>query len=119
MKAAATSALILVIIVMIMNAGGGGFGVNGQGVTRWCVAKPSASVAELTSNIEYACNNLDNCNMIKPGGSCFLPDTTVNHASVVMNEYFAKNQRTDSTCYFGNTGIVAYSDPSIGNCVYA
>jgi hypothetical protein len=76
---------------------GGGFGVNGQGVTRWCVAKPSASTEELTSNIEYACNNLD---------------TTVNHASVVMNEYFAKNQRTDSTCYFGNTGIVAYSDPS-------
>ncbi|MCH83093.1 carbohydrate-binding X8 domain-containing protein [Trifolium medium] len=45
--------------------------------------------------------------------------TTVNHAAVVMNEYFAKNQRTDSSCSFGNSGIVAYNDPSVGNCTYA
>ncbi|MCI01131.1 glucan endo-13-beta-D-glucosidase-like [Trifolium medium] len=43
----------------------------------------------------------------------------MNHASVVMSLYFAKNARSESSCYFGNTGLIAYDDPRNGNCTYA
>ena len=78
----------------------------------WCVAKPSATGEELKSNIEYACNVLSNCNLIQPGGSCSNPDTLINHASVVMNQYYALKGRNTWNCYFNNSGLIVITDPS-------
>ncbi|KAK7359639.1 hypothetical protein VNO77_01601 [Canavalia gladiata] len=86
----------------------------------WCVAKPAASDIELKNNIEYACNNLDDCKMIQPGGSCYEPNTLINHASVVMNRYYALKGRNTWNCHFSDSAlIVAPIDPSYGSCKYA
>ncbi|OMP02551.1 hypothetical protein CCACVL1_02764 [Corchorus capsularis] len=42
-----------------------------------------------------------NCGLIQPNGSCFTPDTPINHASVVMNFYYQLVGRPISACYFG------------------
>ncbi|KAL9329061.1 hypothetical protein ACSQ67_004064 [Phaseolus vulgaris] len=84
----------------------------------WCVAKPSSSDSELQNNIEYACNLLGDCKMIQPGGSCFDPNNLMNHASVVMNQFYAYNGGNGWNCYFSGSGLVVVNDPSYGNCKY-
>jgi hypothetical protein len=86
--------------------------INYQLQATWCVAKFSASEVELNENIEYACNMLGDCKIIQAGGSCFYPNTTLNHASVVMNQYYAKNGRNDWDCYFRGSALIVVNDPS-------
>ncbi|OIW21189.1 hypothetical protein TanjilG_30785 [Lupinus angustifolius] len=85
----------------------------------WCIAKYLANDTELKNNILYVCDFLDDCKLIQPGGSCFIPDTLINHASVVMNEYYAKKGRNTWNCYFSGSGLITQSDPSYGSCKYA
>ncbi|WJX10380.1 hypothetical protein P8452_01114 [Trifolium repens] len=96
----------------------GGEGVINLSDKKFCVPKPSASEQELISNIEYTCAQLGNCNRINPDGPCYFPNTTLNHASVVMDMYYAFNGRTDSSCNFSNSGIISHTDPSYGNCIF-
>ncbi|XP_054778130.1 sister chromatid cohesion 1 protein 2-like [Prosopis cineraria] len=77
----------------------------------WCVAKPSARDTELRSNIEYACNILRDCKMIEPGGSCYEPNTDMNHASVVMNQYYFSEGRNHWNCDFSGSGLTVITDP--------
>ncbi|KAG5029211.1 Glucan endo-1,3-beta-D-glucosidase [Glycine soja] len=85
----------------------------------WCVAKPSTSDVALNDNIQYGCIALGDCKMIQPGGSCFYPNTLLNHASVVMNQYYAANGRNTWNCFFSGSGLFVVSDPSYANCTYA
>ncbi|BAT74119.1 hypothetical protein VIGAN_01171900 [Vigna angularis var. angularis] len=85
----------------------------------WCVAKPSSSDSTLENNIQYACSILGDCKMIQPGGSCFDPNNLLNHASVVMNQYYAFSGGNGWNCYFAGSGLIAVSDPSYDNCKYA
>nr|XP_010907849.1 major pollen allergen Ole e 10-like [Elaeis guineensis] len=83
----------------------------------WCVAKPSTIELALKDNIQFACNNI-NCSPIQIGGVCFYPDTTISHASVVMNIYYQANGRNYWNCDFGGSGMISFGDPSYGNCKY-
>ncbi|KAL7242119.1 hypothetical protein ACSBR1_014651 [Camellia fascicularis] len=84
----------------------------------WCVAKPSSSNEVLQENINYACGSVD-CKTILTGGSCFSPETLVNHASVAMNLYFQKEGRHFWNCNFKNSGVITVTDPSYDDCQYA
>ncbi|KAH7430153.1 hypothetical protein KP509_09G086200 [Ceratopteris richardii] len=85
----------------------------------WCIAKPSSDEQTLMANIAYACEEggID-CAPIQPGGPCFSPRNLIGHASVVMNMYYQKNQRNWWTCHFNNSGILVFTDPSFGDCIY-
>ncbi|XP_074274283.1 major pollen allergen Ole e 10-like [Silene latifolia] len=109
-----------VLLLVSFNSGTSMAQVVPAGTKSWCVAKPSASEAELKNNINYVCNQLGyyQCNMIQEGGPCFSPNTLINHASIVMNIYFQKNGRTASTCSFTSSGLMVLSDPSYGSCSY-
>ncbi|XP_012572425.2 glucan endo-1,3-beta-D-glucosidase-like [Cicer arietinum] len=100
-------------------AGGNLKFANGMNEASWCVAKPSASERALNLNIEYAYNMLGDCKMIQSGGSCFYPNTPMNHASAVMNHYYANNGRNLWNCNFSNSALIAVTDPSYGSCNYA
>ncbi|XP_071719650.1 major pollen allergen Ole e 10-like [Rutidosis leptorrhynchoides] len=89
---------------------------DGQG---WCVAKPSSSEEELQSNIHYVCVETGmNCKIIQPGGACYEPQATINHASVVMNLFYQAHNRDIWTCDFTHSGLITTNDPSYGNCKY-
>lgn len=78
----------------------------------WCVAKPSASEAELIADRDFCCSNGVDCSVINAGGACFNPDTLVNHASVVMNSYYQKMGKNVWNCDFTKSGLITMSDPS-------
>ncbi|KAI9127478.1 hypothetical protein K1719_002037 [Acacia pycnantha] len=112
--------LFLLLLIISFNYGGNMKAAKGLEYEKtWCVAKPSASEAELQSNIEYACNNLgDYCKMIESGGSCYEPNSIMNHASAVMNQYYASVGRNYWNCDFRGSSIVVVTDPSYGSCKY-
>ncbi|KAK8951853.1 Glucan endo-1,3-beta-D-glucosidase [Platanthera zijinensis] len=83
----------------------------------WCVAKPSTKEEDLQNNIQFACSKID-CSLIQRGGPCFDPQTSISHASVVMNLYFQSAGRHSWNCYFGGSSLIALTDPSYGACSY-
>ncbi|KAF1002056.1 major pollen allergen Ole e 10 [Apium graveolens] len=88
-----------------------------EGQKTWCVAKPSSDQATLQANINYACEHVD-CSLIKKGCPCFVPESLINHASVVMNLYYQCKGRNQWNCHFGGSGLVTITDPSYDSCVY-
>uniref|UniRef100_A0A0D3C640 X8 domain-containing protein n=1 Tax=Brassica oleracea var. oleracea TaxID=109376 RepID=A0A0D3C640_BRAOL len=52
------------------------------------------------------------------GGSCYDPNTPVNHASVAMNLYYQAQGRHQRDCYFEGSGLITVTDPSYGSCKY-
>ncbi|QCD83897.1 major pollen allergen Ole e 10-like isoform X2 [Vigna unguiculata] len=115
------SLVFLFIFPLLCNNLGGhvkfAYGLEAQ--KSWCVAKASSSDSTLQNNIEYACSILGDCKMIQPGGSCFDPNNLFNHASVVMNQYYAFSGGNGWNCYFSGSGLIVVSDPSYDNCKYA
>ncbi|CAN8277475.1 unnamed protein product [Cochlearia groenlandica] len=83
----------------------------------WCVALPVATNEQLQNNINYACKKVD-CSPIRPTGSCYYPNTIVEHASYAMNAYYQTQGHTPQACSFNNSGYVISSDPSHGDCRY-
>uniref|UniRef100_A0ACD5UF22 Uncharacterized protein n=1 Tax=Avena sativa TaxID=4498 RepID=A0ACD5UF22_AVESA len=88
-----------------------------SGGRRWCVPTPAADAAVLQENIDFACGQggID-CGAIRPGGSCYEPDTLQAHAAYAMNLYFRSNGEHAFDCEFGHTGVVTSADPSFGGC---
>ncbi|CAM0902981.1 unnamed protein product [Alopecurus aequalis] len=88
-----------------------------SGGRRWCVPEPAADAALLQENIDFVCGQggID-CGPIRPGGSCYEPDTLQGHAAYAMNLYFRSNGDHAFDCEFGHTGIVTAADPSFGGC---
>ncbi|KAF3777935.1 hypothetical protein EJ110_NYTH40194 [Nymphaea thermarum] len=72
----------------------------------WCIARPSTEETVLQNNIDFACSNGVDCSVLAPGQRCSLPNTRLNHASVVMNLYYSANGRQPHTCSFGNSGLI-------------
>ncbi|GFY83070.1 hypothetical protein Acr_02g0013100 [Actinidia rufa] len=74
----------------------------------WCVAKPSVPAEKLQEAMDYACGEGEaDCEVIRPQGNCYSPDTVVAHAS-----YWQKNKRVGGTCSFGGTAILIIAEPS-------
>ncbi|KAG2689070.1 hypothetical protein I3760_09G123700 [Carya illinoinensis] len=85
----------------------------------WCIASQAASETALQVAIDYACGyGGADCSAIQPGSSCYNPNTLRDHASYAFNDYYHKNPAPTS-CVFGGTAQLTYTDPSSGNCHYA
>ncbi|EYU26284.1 hypothetical protein ABFS82_08G195200 [Erythranthe guttata] len=104
--------LLLISFISARNIGS----ANAQ--KTWCVVKPSSDEVVLQQNIAYACSNVD-CAIIQNGGACFIPDNLMNHASIAMNLYYQAKGRNTWDCSFGNSGLIVFTDPSYGGCIYA
>ncbi|KAG6434237.1 hypothetical protein SASPL_105860 [Salvia splendens] len=85
---------------------------------KYCVPKSDASDAALESNINYVCSQGVDCAPIKPGGSCFKPDTLKAHASYLMNAYYHAKGLHDFNCDFSGSAVIISTDPSNASCKY-
>ncbi|KAL1195722.1 Major pollen allergen Ole e 10 [Cardamine amara subsp. amara] len=88
---------------------------------KWCVANKAVMNIKLQANINFGCSQAGvDCKPIRPGGSCFNPDTLYTHASYVMNAYYQSHGHTDEACLFifGSAARLTDVDPSSGGCVY-
>ncbi|KAG5525524.1 hypothetical protein RHGRI_031985 [Rhododendron griersonianum] len=55
----------------------------------WCVANPFVGDDKLRRAIDYYCKQPGvDCNVIRPGGPCYQPNSVQEHASVVLNLYY-------------------------------
>lgn len=79
---------------------------------KYCVPKSDASDAALEGNINYVCSQGIDCAPIKPGGSCFKPDTLKAHASYVMNAYYHAKGLDDFNCDFSGSAVIISTDTS-------
>ncbi|KAK8967484.1 Glucan endo-1,3-beta-D-glucosidase [Platanthera guangdongensis] len=52
---------------------------------------------DLQNNIQFACSKID-CGLIQSGGPCFDPQTSISHASIVMNLYYQSAGRNSWNC---------------------
>ncbi|KAH7294650.1 hypothetical protein KP509_27G011500 [Ceratopteris richardii] len=85
----------------------------------WCVAKPATPDKLLQANLNFACGEGGvDCTPLLEGNACYSPDTLISHASYAMNLYYQKHGRNYWNCYFQNTGLVVFTDPSYDNCIY-
>ncbi|KAK6917233.1 X8 domain, partial [Dillenia turbinata] len=85
----------------------------------WCIASPTASQTALQVALDYACGyGGADCSAIQTGASCYNPNTVRDHASYAFNDYYQKNP-IPTSCVFGGTAQLSYTDPSSGNCHYA
>ncbi|XP_073309105.1 uncharacterized protein [Primulina huaijiensis] len=84
----------------------------------WCIANPTASQTALQVALDYACGyGGADCSAIQPGALCYDPNTLRDHASYAFNDYYQKNPISTS-CAFGGTAQLSYTDPSHGSCHY-
>lgn len=78
----------------------------------WCVPKPGVSVAQLQSNLDYACAFAIDCSPIQPGGSCFEPNIVSCHAAYAMNLLYQSAGRNPWNCDFSQTAMLTSTNPS-------
>lgn len=97
--------------VVTTTRGNGGTAPPVQG-RRWCLPKPNVDANSLQINIDFVCGQDVDCNPIKSGGSCFLPDTVEGHAAYAMNKYYHVSGMNAFDCDFGQTGLITTVDPS-------
>ncbi|KAF8087062.1 hypothetical protein N665_0600s0011 [Sinapis alba] len=90
---------------------------NSQEQEDWCIANSIMDNDRLLNNINYACSKID-CGIILKGGSCYDPNTPLNHASVAMNLYYQAQGRHKRDCYFEGSGLITITDPSYGSCKF-
>ncbi|KAH7279192.1 hypothetical protein KP509_37G009700 [Ceratopteris richardii] len=101
------------------NTNGRGGDSQGTGQKLWCVANPSVPEEELSKNLNFACGEGGaNCKALEPGGPCYQPNSVIAHASYAMNLYYQAHGRNYWNCYFHDTGLVVFTDPSYGSCKY-
>ncbi|XP_057769938.1 glucan endo-1,3-beta-glucosidase-like [Salvia miltiorrhiza] len=79
----------------------------------WCVVTVGAPNDKLQAFLDSTCNELD-CKAIRPGGSCYQPNTLQNHASFVLNLFY----RARGVCN-SELGTPSVNDPSFGKCIYS
>ncbi|CDY56715.1 BnaC01g38720D [Brassica napus] len=85
----------------------------------WCVARPSASQAELQRALDWGCGiGRVDCSVIEKHGDCYEPDTIWSHASFAFNVYYQTNGNNRIACYFGGTATLTKINPSYGTCSY-
>lgn len=84
----------------------------------WCVPKAGVSIAQLQSNLDYACAFAIDCTPIQPGGSCFEPNIVASHAAYAMNLLYQTAGRNPWNCDFSQTAMLSSTNPSYGGCTY-
>ncbi|XP_050231522.2 glucan endo-1,3-beta-glucosidase 4-like [Mercurialis annua] len=109
-----TSILFLLILLSIHS---GEISLLVEAQKTWCVAKPTTTDIELQNNLDYACSHAD-CRSLRNGNACYSSNSRLHQASYAMNQYYQSHGRIDSSCDFSNTGLIAVSDPSYGNCIF-
>ncbi|KAF8112184.1 hypothetical protein N665_0066s0058 [Sinapis alba] len=81
-------------------------------IPTWCVARISASQAELQRALDWACGiGRVDCLVIEP-------DTIWSHASFAFNAYYQTNGNNRIACYVSGTASLTKINPSYGTCSY-
>ncbi|XP_016648164.1 PREDICTED: glucan endo-1,3-beta-D-glucosidase-like [Prunus mume] len=98
-------------------SGGSGPPLPQEKEDTWCVPKPGTPYSALQNIINFTCGILKECSEIQEHGSCYFPNTLINHASFAMNLSYKTDGRYN--CDFNGVGLIVVTNPSFGDCIYA
>ncbi|WOL15643.1 hypothetical protein Cni_G24424 [Canna indica] len=89
----------------------------------WCVVdvsrKEAANATAVGAAVAYACGQGNGtCDAIRPGGTCYKPNTLVAHANYAFNAYWQQFRQAGGTCFFNGLAVQTEKDPSYGSCKY-
>ncbi|CAA7024231.1 unnamed protein product [Microthlaspi erraticum] len=106
----ATIALLFISSTLPQNSGAE-FG-------QWCVADRQFPDGVVQAALDWACQNGADCSKIQPGQPCFVPNTVMDHASFVFNDFYQRKKHSGGTCDFHSAAVVTETDPSHGSCIF-
>ncbi|KAL6542947.1 hypothetical protein OROHE_010467 [Orobanche hederae] len=85
----------------------------------YCVADVQATNETLRNATDWACGHGADCTAInQTGGTCFFPNTILDHASYAFNSYYQKMKNQNGSCYFNAAALLTAKDPSHGSCKF-
>jgi hypothetical protein len=58
----------------------------------WCLCKPGLSDAALRGTLDYACGHGADCDALRPGGQCHVPNTLLAHCLYAANSYLQSKE---------------------------
>lgn len=85
----------------------------------WCVAKPGMNPPMLQAALDFACGpGGADCQPLQVGGSCYNPDTILDHSSYAFNSYYQRTKAAGGSCNFGGAATLTTTDPSHDTCKF-
>ena len=80
----------------------------------WCVAKESASPDSLQTALDWVCayGGID-CEAIKLGSACYVPNNVYSHSSYAFNSYYQIHGHASGSCDFNGVATITSEDPSM------
>ncbi|KAL2903111.1 Glucan endo-1 3-beta-glucosidase 4, partial [Bienertia sinuspersici] len=82
---------------------------NANNTCYYCVANPKARQDLIQKKLDFCCGYIpESCDLIQPGGPCYVPDNRRATASYVFNDWFLGG----AECNFDGAEIMTTHDPS-------
>ncbi|XP_008225572.1 PREDICTED: glucan endo-1,3-beta-D-glucosidase-like [Prunus mume] len=107
---------VISLLLLFFFSGGSGPPLPQEKEDTWCVPKPGTPDSALQNIINFTCGILKECSEIQEHGSCYFPNTLINHASFDMNLSYKTDGRYN--CDFNGVGLIVVTNPSFGDCIY-
>ncbi|PKI67365.1 hypothetical protein CRG98_012235 [Punica granatum] len=82
----------------------------------WCVVAKGANISGALS--ETCSKGSGTCDEIRPGKSCYRPDSIILHTSYAFSSYWAKARKLGVSCFFNGLATQTIKDPSYGTCKF-
>ncbi|KAH6795874.1 hypothetical protein C2S51_036860 [Perilla frutescens var. frutescens] len=82
----------------------------------YCIADEQCTEDVLINAMSWACSNGADCSAIQADQTCFLPNTTKDHASYAFNSYYQHTKHNGGTCYFSAAAVLTAANPSHDQC---
>ncbi|ONI11854.1 hypothetical protein PRUPE_4G130100 [Prunus persica] len=101
---------VISLLLLFFFSGGSGPPLPQEKEDTWCVPKPGTPDSALQNIINFTCGILKECSAIQEHGSCYFPNTLINHAPFAMNLSY----KTDGcyNCDFNCVGLMVVTNPS-------
>ncbi|KAL7088516.1 hypothetical protein ACP275_13G131700 [Erythranthe tilingii] len=84
----------------------------------YCIADEQTPDDVLMAAMKWACENGADCGPIQENQPCYLPNTTMDHASYAFNSYYQNMKHKGGSCYFNSAALLSALNPSHGACKF-
>ncbi|CAL8148074.1 unnamed protein product [Prunus armeniaca] len=103
---------VISLLLLFFFLGGSGPPLPQEKEDTWCVSKPGTPNSALQNIINFACGILKEWSEIQEHGSCYFPNTLINHATFAMNLNYKTDGRYDEGSRLDPTVLMAIDEGS-------
>ncbi|MQL88484.1 hypothetical protein Taro_021040 [Colocasia esculenta] len=104
--------MAVLLLLLLLSA------LSGGSDAAWCVCRTDATTAAQLGALNYACGTSADCSPILANGSCYQPNTVLDHCSYAVNSYYQRQSQAALACDFSGAAVLTNTDPSTSGCSY-